>query len=85
MHGHGRGRRLGTSLVQRLCVSCTVAFAACVNGDEFSVIYLSLLHQLCMGMDKAGALVHALCNGCVSCVLWPLLHASMQINVLLCP
>ena len=31
-------------------------------------------------MDKARALVHALCSSNVSHVLWPLLHASMLIN-----
>ena len=35
-------------------------------------------------MDEASALVLALCNTNVSSIPWPLLHASMLINVLLC-
>ena len=60
--GHGRGKRLGTCLV---CATIVVAFVACVNGCEFFVLYLVLLHQLCMGMDDASALVRALCLSCV--------------------
>ena len=37
VHGHGRGMCLGTCLVYAACV---MAFVACINGDEFSVIYL---------------------------------------------
>ena len=80
MHGHGRGTCLCTCLVYAACV---VAFVACVNGDEFSVMYLVLLHQFYMGMDEARALVHVLCSNSVSHALWPLPYASMQINVLL--
>ena len=58
VHGHGRDTLLSTCLVY---VACVVAFVACVNGDEFSVMYLILLHQLCIGMDEASALVCALC------------------------
>ena len=47
-------------------------------------MFLISLHWLCMGMDEACTLVHALCSNSVSPVPWPLLHASMQINVLLC-
>ena len=83
MHGHGRGTRLGTCLVQQQCVSCVVAFAVFVNADKCSVILLILLHWLCMGMDEARALVHVLCSNNVSHALWPLPYASMQINVLL--
>ena len=63
---------------------CAVAFAECVNADKYSVVFLISLHWLCMGMDEARALVHALCNSNVSRMPWPLLHASMLINVLLC-
>ena len=59
MHGHGRGTCLGACLVDAACV---VAFVACVNGDEFSVMYSVLLHQICMCMDEARALVSALCS-----------------------
>ena len=84
VHGHGRGTRLGTCLVQQQCVSCVVVFAVCVNANKCSAIFLILLHWLCMGMDEARALVHALCNNSVSHVPWPLLHASILTNVLLC-
>ena len=59
VHGHGRGTCLCTCL---LYAACVVAFVACVNGDEFSFIYLILLHQFCMGIDEARALVPALCS-----------------------
>ena len=62
LHGHGRGTRLGTCLVYAAFV---VAFVACFNGFEFSVLYFILLHQLCMAMDDASILVHALCLSCV--------------------
>ena len=65
VHGHGQGTRLGMCLVYAAGV---VAFVACVNADDFSVIYLILLHQLCMGMDEASALVRALCSSCGRCV-----------------
>ena len=84
VHGHGRGTHLGTCLVQQQCVSCVVAFATCVNPDKCCVMLLISLHWLRTGMDKAHALAHALCSNSVSRVLWPLLHASMQINVMLC-
>ena len=71
--------------VHQRCVSCTVAFAACVNADKYSVMFLISLHWLCMGMDEARALVHTLCSNSVSRVPWPLLHASMLTNVFLCP
>ena len=58
VHGHGRGMRLGTCLVSAAFV---VAFVACINGYEFSVLYLILLHQLCMDMDEVHTLVRALC------------------------
>ena len=47
VHSHGRGTCLCTCLVYAACV---VAFVACVNGDEFSLMYLILLHQFCMGV-----------------------------------
>ena len=62
VHRHGQDMRLGTCLVYAAFV---VAFVTCINGYEFSVLYLILLHQLCMGMDDASALVHALCLSCV--------------------
>ena len=34
VNGHGRGRRLGTCLVQQQFVSCAVASAACVNVEK---------------------------------------------------
>ena len=39
VHGHGQGTHLGTCLMY---VACVVAFVTCVNGDEFSVMYLIL-------------------------------------------
>ena len=50
VHRHGRGTRLDTCPVY---AACNVAFVACVNCDEISVMYLILLHQLCIGMDEA--------------------------------
>ena len=84
VHGHGRGTHLDTCLVQQLCVSCAMAFVACVNVSKCSVMFLISLHWLCTGMDEARTLVHALCSSNVSRVPWPLLHASMLVNVLLC-
>ena len=66
VHAHGRGTHLGTCLVYAAFV---VAFVACFNGYEFSVLYLILLHQLCMGMNGASALVRAFCLSCVRPVL----------------
>ena len=68
VHGHGRGTLLGTCLVQQQCVSCAVAFAACINANKCCVTFLISLHWLCTGMDEARALVHALCSSSVSCV-----------------
>ena len=56
VHEHGRGMRLGTCPVNVVCV---VVFVAYINGAKFSVMYLTLLHRFCMGMDKARTLVHA--------------------------
>ena len=75
VHGHGRGTHLGTWLVQQQCVSCAIAFAACVNVDKCYVVFLIPLRWLCTGMDEARALVHALCSSSVSLVSSPLLHA----------
>ena len=50
VHGHGRGTCLSACLVYAMFV---VAFVACLTGYGFSVLYLILLHQLCMGMDDA--------------------------------
>ena len=58
VRGHGQGTRLSMCL---LYAKFVVTFVACVNGYEFSVLHLILLHQLCMGMDDASALVRALC------------------------
>ena len=66
VHGHGRGALLGTCLVQHQCVLYTIAFAACVNAEKCSVMFLISLHLLCTGMDEARALVHALCSSSVS-------------------
>ena len=41
VHGHGRGMLLGMCLV---CTVFVVAFVAYVNGCEFFVLYLILLH-----------------------------------------
>ena len=49
MHGHKRGMRLGTCLVNAACV---VAFIACVNDDKFSVMYLILLKSLVYGHGR---------------------------------
>ena len=62
VHGHGRGMRLGTWL---LYAAFVVAFVACVNAYEFFVLYLIVLHQLCMGMDDATPLIRSLCFSCV--------------------
>ena len=43
MHGNGRGTRLCTCLVDAACV---VAFDTCVNGDEFSAMYLVLVKSV---------------------------------------
>ena len=75
VHGHGRGMCLGTCLVQQQCVLCAMAFAACVNADKYSVMFLILLHWLRTGMDESRPLVHALCSCSVSPVSSPLLHA----------
>ena len=45
-----------------------VAFVACFNGYEFSILYLILLHRLYMGMEDARALVGALCLSCMRSV-----------------
>ena len=66
VHGHERGMRLGTCLVQQQCVSCAVAFATCINANKCFVIFLISLHWLCMSMDEAHALVQALCSSSVS-------------------
>ena len=58
--------RLGTCLVQLQCVSCVTAFAACVAPNKYCVLFLISLQLLCMGMDEARALVHALWNSSVS-------------------
>ena len=84
VHGHERGTRVGTCLVQQQCISCAVAFAACVNANKCFVMFFILLHWLCTGMDEPHVSPHALCSSSVSRVLWPLLHASMVINVLSC-
>ena len=75
VHGHGRGTLLGMCLVQMQCVSYVVASAGCVAPNKCCVFFLISLHLLCMGMDEARALVHALCNCSVSSMPWPLLHA----------
>ena len=49
MHGHGRGMRLGTCLVN---VTCVVAFVARVNADKFSAMYLVLLKSLMHGHGR---------------------------------
>ena len=68
MYGHGRGTRLGTCLVQLQCVSCVVTSTACVTAEKCSVLLLIIKHRLCMGMEEARALVHALCSCSVSLV-----------------
>ena len=77
-----------SALVHALCISvvCLVCrgLCACVNANKCSVMFLISLYWLCTGMDEARVLVHALCNTSVSCIPWPLLHASMLRNVLLC-
>ena len=84
VNGHGRGTRLDTCLVQQQCASYVVASAACVIANKCCVLFLISLHLLCMGMDEARALVHALCSCSVSPVSSPLLHASLLINVVFC-
>ena len=75
VHGHGRDMGLGTCLVLLQCVSCVIAFVACVTANKCCVLFLISLHLLCTGMDEAHALVRALCSCNVSPVLSPLLHA----------
>ena len=77
VHRHGRGTRLGTCLVQQLCVLCAVAFATCVNGDKRFVMFLISLHWLYTGMNEACALVHALCSSSVS-------HVSLLCSMFEC-
>ena len=84
VHGHGRGTRLGTCLVQQQCVSYVVAFAACVTANKCCVLFLISLHLLCTGMDVARTLVHALCSCSVSPVSPSVLHAGLLINVVFC-
>ena len=81
VHGHGRGTRLGTCLVQQQGVSCIVAFATCVTANKCCVLFLILLYLLCAGMDEARALVRALCNNRVSPMSSPLLRVWLLINV----
>ena len=66
VHGHGRGTRLGTCLVQLQCVSCVVASATCMTADKCSVLLMMTQRWLCTGMDEACTLVRALCNSSVS-------------------
>ena len=40
VHGHGRGMRLGTCLVQLQCVSCVTASAACVAPKKCCILFL---------------------------------------------
>ena len=49
VHGHGRGKRLGTCL---LYAPCVVAFVAYVNAYKFSVIYLILLNSVVHGHGR---------------------------------
>ena len=69
VHGHGRGTPLGTCLVQLQCVSCVVASTVCMTTNKCCVLLLIIWRQLCMGMDKAHALVHTLCSSSASCLL----------------
>ena len=62
MHGHGRDTHLGTCLVHVQCVSCVIAFAACVIADKCSVLLMMTQCWLCTGMDEVRTLVCALCN-----------------------
>ena len=78
VHKHGRGSRLSTCLVYAVRF---VVFVACINGDQFSDMYVIFFLQLCTGMDEASALVHA---WCMLRLLWPLLHASMVMSFQLC-
>ena len=68
VHGHGRGTRLGTCLVQQLCISCVVAFVACSN----------------VSMSWLGAGMHEACGSahgqCTLRVPWPLLRASLVLD-----
>ena len=43
VHGHRQGTRLNTCLMYAACV---VAFVECVNGDNFSIMYLILLKSV---------------------------------------
>ena len=62
MHGHGRCTRLSTCLVNAAFV---VAFVACVNADNFFVMYLILIkspmHRHGRGTGPNTCLVYAPC------------------------
>ena len=65
VHVHGRGTGLGTCLVYAPCV---VAFVACVNADEFSVMYLILLNSVVQGHGRGTGLSTCLVlEPCVVC------------------
>ena len=63
LHGHGRGKSLGTYLVLQLRVSGVMSL------QHVSICWL------CIGIDEARALVLVLCSNSVSPMSSPLLHA----------
>ena len=67
MHGHGRGTRLGISLVQLQCVSCVAASTACVAANKLSV--LDFITPVVYGHGRGTLLGMCLVQlQCVSCV-----------------
>ena len=63
MHGHGRGTRFGTSLVQLQCVFCAMAFAASVIAYKCSVVdfITPVVHGYGRGMRLGTCLVQLQC------------------------
>ena len=68
VHGHGRGMRLGTCLVQLQCVFCAVASAACVIADKLSILdfITPVVHGHGRGTRLGTCLVQLQCVSCVA-------------------
>ena len=67
VHGHGRGTRLGTCLVQLQCVSCVAASAARVlQINDLLLISLHVVHGHGRGTRLGTCLVQLQCVSCVA-------------------
>ena len=68
MHGHGRGTRLGTCLVQLQCVSCVAASATRVAANKLSVLdfITSVVHGHGRGTRLGTFLVQLQCVSCAA-------------------